>query len=96
MHMNLYCFTCSVHDELGQTQVEDDEIHNGMRRVWLNIYEATKHNENTIKNGNKKGLSVEPEAFLLKLIVDELIYPFGHHLRQKTLIFCLVEKVIQQ
>lgn len=73
LHMNSYCFTCSVHDELGETQLEDYEVHNGMRPVWLNIHEAIQHNENTIKNSDKKGLSIERETFLLKLIVDELI-----------------------
>jgi ADP-ribose pyrophosphatase YjhB (NUDIX family) len=45
IHMNSYCFTCSVHDELGKTQLEDYEMHNGMRPVWLNIYDAIKHND---------------------------------------------------
>jgi ADP-ribose pyrophosphatase YjhB (NUDIX family) len=73
IRMNSYCFTCSVHDELGETQLEDYEMHNGMRPVWLNIHDAIKHNENTIKNSDKKGLSIERETFLLKLIIDELI-----------------------
>jgi 8-oxo-dGTP pyrophosphatase MutT (NUDIX family) len=73
MHMNSYCFTCDVHEVLGETQLEDYEMHNGMRPVWLNIYDAIKHNENTIKNSDKKGLSIERETFLLKLIIDELI-----------------------
>ena len=73
IHMNSYCFTCSVHDELGETQLEDYELNNGMRPMWLNIHDAIKHNEDTIKNSDKKGLSIERETFLLKLIVDELI-----------------------
>ena len=32
VHMDSYCFTCSVHNELGDTQLEDYEIHNGMRQ----------------------------------------------------------------
>jgi ADP-ribose pyrophosphatase YjhB (NUDIX family) len=73
MHMNSYCFTCNVHDELGETQFEDYEIHNGMRPMWLNIHDAVRHNEDTIKNSDKKGLSIERETFLLKLIIEELI-----------------------
>ena len=46
--MDSYCFTCSVHNELGETQLEDYEIHNGMRPVWLNIHEAIAHNEHTL------------------------------------------------
>jgi ADP-ribose pyrophosphatase YjhB (NUDIX family) len=73
MHMNSYCFTCNIHDELGQTQLEDYEIHNGMRPTWLNIHDAIKHNKYTMKNSDKKGLSIERETFLLMLIVDELL-----------------------
>ena len=73
VHMNSYCFTCTVDNELGETQLEDYEIHNGMRPVWLNIYEAINHNEETMKNSPKKGLSIERETFLLKLIVKELL-----------------------
>ncbi len=73
VHMDSYCFTCSVHNELGETQLEDYEIHNGMRPVWLNIHEAIAHNEHTLANSDKKGLSIERETFLLKLIVNELL-----------------------
>ena len=71
--MNSVCFTCSVDEELGETKLEKYEAHNGMRPVWLNIHDAFAHNENTMKNSDKKGLSIERESFLLKLIIDELI-----------------------
>jgi hypothetical protein len=48
-------------------------MHNGMHPMWLNIHDAVEHNENTIKNSDKKGLSIERETFLLKLIIEELI-----------------------
>ena len=73
LHMNSYCFTCRIHNQLGQTELEDYEVHNGMRPVWMNIHDAIKHNEHTIENSHKKGLSIERETFLLKLIVGELI-----------------------
>jgi 8-oxo-dGTP pyrophosphatase MutT (NUDIX family) len=73
LHMNSYCFTCKVDDELGLTQLEDYEVSNGMCPIWLNIHEAIAHNQNTIRNSDKKGLSIERETFLLKLVVDELI-----------------------
>jgi hypothetical protein len=69
MHVNSYCFTYNVHDELGDTQLEDYEWHNGMRPVWLNIYDAIKYNENTIKNSDKKGLSIERKTFYLNLLL---------------------------
>ncbi|MGJ8680713.1 NUDIX hydrolase [Paraglaciecola sp.] len=73
LHMNSYCFTCHIHDELGDTQLEDYEITNGMQPVWINIHQAIKHNEDTMQNSDKKGLSIERETFLLKLIVEELV-----------------------
>jgi len=73
VHMDSYCFTCNIDDELGDTQLEDYEVNNGMHPVWLNIHEAIKHNEATMANSNKKGLSIERETFLLKLIVAELL-----------------------
>lgn len=72
-HMISYCYTCEIHNELGETQFEDHEIHNGMTPVWINIDEAISHNEDTIKNSEKKGMSIVRETFLLHLIKKELI-----------------------
>ncbi|MFT6142124.1 MAG: hypothetical protein ACJAXN_003367 [Psychromonas sp.] len=44
-----------------------------MKPVWLNIYDAIKHNQQTLLNSAKKGLSVERETFLLQLIAAELL-----------------------
>ncbi|WP_076410624.1 NUDIX domain-containing protein [Shewanella sp. UCD-KL12] len=73
VHMLSYCFICNIHPELGETRLEDHEIQNGMKPVWINIHEAIKHNEQTIANSPKKGMSIERETFLLKLIVEELL-----------------------
>ncbi|NRB40762.1 MAG: NUDIX domain-containing protein [Pseudomonadales bacterium] len=73
MHMQSYCFTCHIDDELQATQLEDYEIHNGMSAVWINIHEAIAHNEATIAGSDKKGMSVERETFLLHKIVAELL-----------------------
>ena len=63
MHMNSFCFTCSVDEELGETQLEKYEIHNGMRPVWLNIHDAIIHNENTMKNTDKKVFQLNGKYF---------------------------------
>ncbi|MEH6454563.1 MAG: DNA mismatch repair protein MutT, partial [Psychromonas sp.] len=55
----------------GRTNYEDYEIKNGMKPVWINIYDAIAHNEQTIKNSDKKGMSIERETFLLKLICQQ-------------------------
>lgn len=72
-HMISYCYTCNVDEELADTKLESYELNNGMKPVWINIHEAIAHNEETIVNSDKKGMSIERETFLLKLIRDELV-----------------------
>ncbi|MBY8317451.1 NUDIX domain-containing protein [Vibrio fluvialis] len=73
MHMVSYCFTCKIDRELGDTNYEDYEIKNGMKPVWINIRDAITHNELTMAESEKKGMSVERETFLLRLIAKELL-----------------------
>ena len=72
-HMISYCYICDVDFELGETSHEAQELANGMSAKWVNIHETIIHNEQTIANSPKKGMSVERETFLLKLIVKELL-----------------------
>ena len=71
MQMKSYCYLCDIDAQLGETKLEDYEIKNGMKAVWLNIYDAIKHNEQTMHSSDKKGMSIERETFLLKLIAQE-------------------------
>ncbi|WP_440873691.1 NUDIX hydrolase [Thalassotalea sp. PLHSN55] len=73
VHMQSYCFVCSIDDELLAPELEAHEIDNGMHPTWINIHQAISHNEHTIANSSKKGLSIERETYLLKRIVDELV-----------------------
>ena len=73
MKMLSYCYTCEIAATLGETAFESHEINNGMTPMWINIDEAIAHNLATIANSDKKGLSIERETFLLKLIKKELI-----------------------
>ena len=73
MHMESYCYLCTVDLELGPTRFEDYEIKNGMKPLWINIHDAITHNENTMAKSDKKGMSIERETFLLKQIVVELL-----------------------
>jgi len=73
MNMKSYCYTCEIDEQLGETNLEDYEIKNGMKVVWLPIVDAIKHNERIIAESDKKGMSVERELFLLKLIQKELM-----------------------
>lgn len=71
-HMVSYCYTCTVDKELSTTKYEDYEINNGMKAMWVDLKTAIKHNEKTILESDKKGMSVERETFLLKLILKIL------------------------
>ena len=73
IHMQSYCYVCTIDDELLDPELESHEIDNGMHPIWMNIYQAISHNEHTIANSDKKGLSIARETFLLKLIVSELL-----------------------
>ena len=73
VHMQSYCYTCTIDDVLLEPELEEHEVNNGMHPVWMNIHEAISHNEETIANSEKKGLSIERETFLLKRIVEELL-----------------------
>ena len=72
IHMISYCYTCDIDKELGKSKLESYEIKNGMKPVWIDIDQAIKHNLKTIINSSKKGMSIERETFLLKLIQQSL------------------------
>jgi ADP-ribose pyrophosphatase YjhB (NUDIX family) len=73
IHMISHCYVCDIHGELGETAFESHELNNGMTPLWMNIYEAIAHNEAVIANSDKKGLSIERETFLLKVIAEKLV-----------------------
>lgn len=73
LHMLSYCFTCDIDAQLGQAQLEDYEVNNGMSAVWVDIHQAIAHNQATMANSDKKGLSIERETFLLQRIASELV-----------------------
>ncbi|MFT5859084.1 MAG: ADP-ribose pyrophosphatase YjhB (NUDIX family) [Flavobacteriaceae bacterium] len=72
-HMISYCYTCEISKELGDSKMEKYETNNGMKAQWMNIYEAIKHNKNTMATSDKKGMSIERETFLLELIAERII-----------------------
>ncbi|MDA7501886.1 NUDIX domain-containing protein [Chitinophagales bacterium] len=71
-HMISYCYTCTINEELGNSRMETYEIKNGMKAMWVNIHEAIEHNNNTMATSEKKGMSIERETFLLRLIAEKL------------------------
>jgi hypothetical protein len=44
-----------------------------MTPLWMNIHHAITHNEEVIANSHKKGLSIERETFILKVIAQEIV-----------------------
>ncbi|EGQ7670829.1 NUDIX hydrolase [Vibrio cholerae] len=72
IHMVSYCYCCEVDEKLGQTQLENYEQRNGMKPMWVNIHEAIAHNEQTLLNDSRKGMSIERETYLLRLIAKTL------------------------
>ncbi|MCD9469132.1 NUDIX hydrolase [Photobacterium phosphoreum] len=73
VHMESFCYMCKIDAQLGSTRLEDYEQKNGMKPVWINIFDAIAHNEQTMLHSDKKGMSIERETFLLKRIVSELL-----------------------
>ena len=73
VRMESFCYTCNIDAQLGATRLEDYEQKNGMKPVWINIFDAIAHNEHTMLHSDKKGMSIERETFLLKRIVAELL-----------------------
>ena len=73
VHMESFCYVCKIDAQLGSTRLEDYEQKNGMKPVWINIFDAIAHNEYTMLHSDKKGMSIERETFLLKRIVSELL-----------------------
>lgn len=71
-HMISYCYTCEVDKELGKSNLEAYEINNGMKAMWVNIYEAITHNKQTMATSAKKGMSIERETYLLGLIANRM------------------------
>ena len=71
-HMISYCYTCDIHKELGTSNMESYETRNGMKAMWVNIHEAIDHNKKTLATSAKKGMSIEREIFLLKLIAESI------------------------
>ena len=73
VHMESYCYFCTIDDELLDPELESHEIDNGMHPIWMNIHQAISHNEHTMANSDKKGLSIERETFLLQRIIKECL-----------------------
>ena len=73
IHMISHCFVCEIDEALGETAFEAHEVTNGMMPLWMNIHAAISHNEAVMANSDKRGLSIDRETKLLRVIAEELV-----------------------
>ncbi|NUU74322.1 NUDIX domain-containing protein [Paenibacillus xylanilyticus] len=74
IHMLSYYYVCNIHEQLGEAQLEDYEMNNGMSAVWIDIHQAIKHNQQVILNKEASmGFSIERETIVMELIASELL-----------------------
>lgn len=74
IRMISYFYVCNVNKELGENNLEDYEKKNGMEARWVNIHKAIEHNKEMMaQKGEKLGISIERETFMLELIAKELL-----------------------
>ncbi|MDN3485230.1 NUDIX domain-containing protein [Pseudoalteromonas sp. APC 3224] len=71
IHIQSYCYLCQIDEQLGQAQLEHYEQQNGMQAKWVDIFQAIAHNERTLANSDKQGLSIIRETYLLKAIAAQ-------------------------
>lgn len=66
-------YECDIHDEQTATAMEDYEIANGMKPLWLTLDEAIKHNHKVIQaQPDSMGLSIHRETLVLERVAEEL------------------------
>ncbi|MFN4062464.1 MAG: NUDIX hydrolase [Paracoccus hibiscisoli] len=74
MHMTSHYFICDIDPELRATNMEDYEVANGMRPVWVDIDEAIAHNRGVMQRLEASmGLSIQRETYLLEELVSDLV-----------------------
>jgi len=74
IHMISHFYICDIHKELGESNLEDYEIKNGMDARWVNIHEAIEHNKRVIEAQPENiGLYIDRELFMLELVARELV-----------------------
>ncbi len=74
IHMISHFYICDIHKELGESNLEEYEINNGMEAKWINIHEAIEHNRGVIEAQPENiGLYIDRELFMLELVAREII-----------------------
>jgi len=67
-------YECDIHDEQIATAMEDYEIANGMKPLWVTLEDAIKHNSKVIDaQPDSMGLSIHRETLVLERVAKELV-----------------------
>lgn len=73
IHMLSYYYICKTNENFKEATLEDYELANGMTSLWIDIYEAIRHNKEVIRNNEDSiGFSIERETLVLELVAKEL------------------------
>lgn len=73
MHMTSHFFVCDIAAELAQVRMEDYEVANGMRPIWVSVNEAMAHNRQVMSRQEESmGQSIQRETFMLEKIAQDL------------------------
>ncbi len=74
MHMTSYFFVCDIEEDLVALELEDYEIKNGMKPIWINIRDAIYHNQLVMKQKpTNMGLSIQRETYMLEKVAQEFL-----------------------
>ena len=73
IHMTSYFYVCEIDHDFTKVQLEEYEVANGSRPVWVDIREAIAHNKAVMeKKEASMGFSIARETLVLELILKEL------------------------
>ena len=73
VHMKSYFYVCKIAHDFDNIQLEDYEVANGSRPVWVDIRDAIAHNKAVMeKQESTRGFSIERETYVLERILQEL------------------------
>lgn len=74
MHMTSHFYVCDAAVDLSKARMEDYEIANGMRPMWVPVIKALEHNRQVLaRTEESMGQSIVRETFMLDKIARELI-----------------------
>lgn len=74
IHMVSYFYVCKAYIDFKSLKLEDYEIANGVKPVWINIHEAIAHNKKVMEsNDPSMGFCIERETLVLELVAEEIL-----------------------